>query len=425
MSKRPRQFAPLQRQKLPAVATAPSWGSALDGSNSEMEGIPERMPVTQLVAATGGGAIPPNGGGSNSARTSEGPIQRQEDGCRVPNPNAANITGINSIPDYTGDLPSPLQVMNYIPHDFGSAFYVPDDEIRGWVQDASSHQNLPPELLPLIMQQENNPNASFGRQVLQHGERQLTTAMTNVDEMTGGGFGNMLSGLNDLTEEYVGGPLAKLTGFMERGVGSSTGFVNMSRGALQSGDAYSEDVLGRDTIPPEVAERMGGLVNADTGVSGNDWRSDLYYTAAHLRELVDSEMGEEGFQGDLTVDNIRDIAASYNGTGPMAEKYGNDAANLLQNAANGEDTLYFLQQNLCEAPEGEQDGLDPIEETGDHSAGPEEVTEGEDGLNPIDSAAGAGEEVVNTNEERGGESEGLAPLEETSETEAPAPEPPP
>ena len=393
----------------------------MDGSGFETDGIQERMPVTQLVSDSSAAAPPP--GGNNLAKTNAGPIQREEPDCRVPNPDAANITGINPIPDYTGDLPSPLQVMNYMPHDLGSAFYVPDDEIRGWVQDASSHQNLPPELLPLIMQQENSPHASFGHQVLQHGERQLTTAMTNVDEWTDGGFGNMLNGINEWTEENIGGFPARATGALARGVGSSTGFVNMSRGALQSGDAYSEEVLGRDTIPPEVAERMGGLLNADTGVSGNDWRSDLYYTAAHLRELVDHEMGEEGFQGDLTIDNIRDIAASYNGTGPMAEKYGNDAANLLERAANGEDTLYFLQQNLCEAPEGEADGLDPIEETGDHSAGPEQESAGEDGFNPIDSAA-SGDEVVNTNEERGGESEGLPPLEETSaEPETPEPAP--
>ena len=60
-------------------------------------------------------------------------------------------------------------------------------------------------------------------------------------------------------------------------------------------------------------------------------------------QLVDRITGKKCYQGPLTKEQIERIAAAYNGSGPMAEKYGQDAMLVLQKAESGETPLYFYE----------------------------------------------------------------------------------
>ena len=82
----------------------------------------------------------------------------------------------------------------------------------------------------------------------------------------------------------------------------------------------------------------------DTRIPGDDWKADLYYAAAHLRQLIDRVSGAVCHDGALTLEQLRSVIAAYNGSGPLADKYANDAMKTLHDAANGNATLYFYQQ---------------------------------------------------------------------------------
>ncbi len=85
-------------------------------------------------------------------------------------------------------------------------------------------------------------------------------------------------------------------------------------------------------------------INADSGVSGYDLKSDLYYTAAHLRQLIDEVTVNKNVNENLTIEQARKVFERYNGSGPLAQKYSNDAINALQDAANGSSTLYWFEK---------------------------------------------------------------------------------
>ena len=82
----------------------------------------------------------------------------------------------------------------------------------------------------------------------------------------------------------------------------------------------------------------------DTRISGDDWKADLYYAAAHLRQLIDRVKGQEQFHGSLSLDEAELVFAAYNGSGPLARKYGKDARELLTSAMQRTKRLYFYQK---------------------------------------------------------------------------------
>jgi hypothetical protein len=231
----------------------------------------------------------------------------------------ATLPGTDAIESYTGDFPSPLQVMWYVPE--GNEVFrthIPDTEIRGWIQDAADYHGIPQEMLAVILQQENGPEATGMQKFLQFGERSLTTFSAIVDDA-----------LFDIVPDGI-----------SRG---SSGFANMSYYTLQDAATYTEEVYGRNPLSEDARYRVGGW-DQDTRIPGDDYRADLYYASAHIRQLIDRVTGEENFHGALTMEQARQVFMGYNGSGPLAEGYASDAMELLNGAMNGTETLYFYER---------------------------------------------------------------------------------
>ena len=231
----------------------------------------------------------------------------------------STLPGESAIKSYSGDFPSPLQAMNYTwgRNDI-ARFWFPDQEIRGWVKDAARYHGIPNSMLSVILQQEKSPNASTWRQFLQFGERQLTTAAAVLDEW-----------LFDIVPDVV-----------SKG---SSGFANMSYNTLKQAALYSKDNYGRQPIPEDIRYRLLGW-DSDTRIPGDDWKADLYYAAAHLRELIDRVTNKTCQSGPLSDDEIKAVFRAYNGSGPLAEKYAEDAMARLSAAKNGTGPLYFFER---------------------------------------------------------------------------------
>jgi hypothetical protein len=236
-----------------------------------------------------------------------------------PDPAApTSIAGLGTMPSYTGDLPSPLQATWYAPEaDEVFKTFIPDSEIRGWVKDAAAYNDVPQELMATVLQQENAPTASPLRQFLQFGERSLTTFSAIVDQLP----------FSPVPDALAGG---------------SSGIANMKRATLQAGASYIESTYGRPPLPDSVRYRALGW-DQDTRIPGDDLKSDLYYASGVMRQLIDREMGA-GYHGPLSLAQTERIIASYNGSGPMAQKYGHDAINAMQTAAAGGTPLYFYER---------------------------------------------------------------------------------
>ena len=117
----------------------------------------------------------------------------------------------------------------------------------------------------------------------------------------------------------------------------------MSRNALLDAVRYSKAIYGREPMPDYVKYRIAGY-NQDTRISGDDLRADLYYTSVHLRQLIDRIMKKPKYYGKLSLDNFESVCAAYNGSGPLAKKYGKDARLHLEQAAAGQKTLYFYEK---------------------------------------------------------------------------------
>lgn len=238
-------------------------------------------------------------------------------GCPCSGAERTTLSGLDKVQSYTGDLPSPLQVMNYTPtKEEGPRSFVPDKEIRQWVKQAAEYQGVPHIMLAVILQQENAPGASLFRKLGQFAERQTQTLAGVLDEA-----------LWDIVPDKV--------------AGGSSGFTNMKRSTLRGAASYSERVYGRPPIPDSIRFRMQGW-DSDSRIPGDDWRSDLFYCAAHLRELIDRVTGKVCHNGTLSRDQLEKIFAAYNG--PKGQKYGEDAITLLSNAAAGKASLYFYEK---------------------------------------------------------------------------------
>ncbi len=249
-----------------------------------------------------------------------GPILQKNAGRKCPCSGMENttITGLSPIPGYSGNLSSPFPVMWYVPgKDEPFRLSVQDKEIRQWVRQAVGYHKIPHVLLAVILQQENGPNATTTQKVLQFTERSLTTFAAILD-----------NALFDVVPDKV--------------AGGSTGFANMSRSALQSAALYSEKMYGRPPLPDSVKFRILGW-NQDTRVSGDDWKADLYYCAAHLRQLIDYVTNRICHNGTISISELEKVIAAYNGSGPLAKKYAKDAMKLLSDAASGKAALYFYE----------------------------------------------------------------------------------
>lgn len=227
------------------------------------------------------------------------------------------------VQSYSGSFPSPLPLMNYVP-ETGELLkvYYPASEIRGWVQDATEYQQIPHVMLATILQQENGPNATTYQKLGQFAERELQTGYMSADAILGDRLPDTIGRLNPGN--------------------AASGFANIKPNTLRGAANYTETTFGRPVLPPDVQWRAFGF-DADTRVPGADWKADLYYAAAHLRELIDRETGRPGAT-DLTVEEAWRVFRDYNGSGRKAEKYADDAVAKLLNAAQGTGQLYFFER---------------------------------------------------------------------------------
>jgi len=188
--------------------------------------------------------------------------------------------------------------------------------VRKWVKDACSYHKIPHILLALILQNENNPNAPEWRKAAQFAERSITTAAFVIDKLI----------------FIVPNKISK----------GSLGLANVSDKALQDGVEGSINKYGRPPIPSTILRNIFGM-NKDTRVSGDDWRNDLYYAAAHLRFLIDREL-RNCYNGTMSYSDLHKVIAAYNGSGIEAKKYADNAIANLNLAISGKGTLYFYEK---------------------------------------------------------------------------------
>ena len=124
--------------------------------------------------------------------------------------------------------------------------------------------------------------------------------------------------------------------------GGSSGIANLSRKTLRDAVDYVEREYRRPVMPAEVKVRLLGE-NVDLRIQGLDLHADLYYLAAHLRQLIDRIAGSKQYHGPLTFEQVEKIAAAYNGSGPLARKYGKDTIDRITKAVAGAEPLYFYE----------------------------------------------------------------------------------
>jgi hypothetical protein len=228
------------------------------------------------------------------------------------------IAGLGAIASYAGEFPAPLRLMWYAPetNEVLKIHFRPS-EIRGWIKAAAAYHGIPHVLLAVILQQENGPRATTTQKTLQFAERTLTTAGAILDEW-----------LWDIVPDAI--------------AGSSSGFANMSRATLRSAARHTEEKYCKNPMPADVRYRLLGW-DQDTRIPGDDWKADLYYCAAHLRQLIDRITGTICHSGAISLDQLERVIAAYNGSGPLAAKYAKGAMKLLGDAAAGSATLYFYE----------------------------------------------------------------------------------
>ncbi|MFZ7286252.1 hypothetical protein ACLSZ3_10735, partial [Avibacterium gallinarum] len=192
----------------------------------------------------------------------------------------------DKIPSYSGNFKSPIGVMWFYPStDIGIT--VDDSLVRKWVKDASLYQGIPHILLALILQNENAENSPYWRKIGQFIERTLTTVANIIDEK-----------------------IFIIPNVISKG---SSGLANMSDKALKLGVQHSIEKYARPPIPTSISKTILGI-NTDSQISGDDWRNDLYYAAAHIRYLIDKNYGD-CYSGEMTIDMLHTILRAYNGPG--------------------------------------------------------------------------------------------------------------
>ncbi len=265
----------------------------------------------------------------NEVRTGSSNLSAKS--CKCSGSEVSHILGISDIRSYTGDFPSPFQILRYVPEEkeFNKYFY-PDKEIRTWIKDAAEYHGIPHVMLAIILQQENAPSASKFRQFLQYSERTITTGMAIADKIFG-----------DLIPDKIPRWSPILSGVNI--AGGSSGFANMSRRTLESAASYIEKYYCKNPLPTDVRFRVFEI-DTDIRIPGYDWKSDLYYCAAHIRQLIDRITGNICHNSVLTLKQVEAVFAAYNGLGEAAQKYGSDALDMLCKSKSGETILYFYEK---------------------------------------------------------------------------------
>lgn len=249
---------------------------------------------------------------------------------------AEYVKKLGSTPSYSGEFPSPLPLMWYAPTEKeltnaikNRNFEIPANTIRGWVKDASTYHTVPHELLAALLQNENPIREKgvkgFLHNVAQYVERSGTTLLQIIDDKAW-----------DIIPDKIGNT---------RIASGSSGIGNLTRDNLRVAVKYTKDTYNKDIIPSNVRFRDSGF-DSDTQISGNDLKSDLYYTAAYMRRLID--IITEGKQPDegITIDQAEKVLTIYNG--PLerdeAKAYGKRAMNHIFNAQKGVSNLYFYEK---------------------------------------------------------------------------------
>ncbi len=232
---------------------------------------------------------------------------------------------IKNIPSYNGDFPAPFPLMWYAPeNDEVLKIYFSPQEIRKWVNDACIYHGIPYVILAAILQNENvpPPEGEAWKDIFQFGERSATTALAILDAT-----------LWDSIPDQI---------FGKRISSGSSGLVNLSRQTLVNAAKYTENVYGKPPLPEYVRYRLLGW-DQDTRIPGDDAKADLYYAAAHIRELIDRTIGTTCHSGTLSFEQVSNVIGAYNGSGEGAKKYAIRAMENIQKAVDGQGYLYFYQ----------------------------------------------------------------------------------
>jgi hypothetical protein len=168
-------------------------------------------------------------------------------------------------------------------------------------------------MLAVLLEQENGQNVSAFRRFAQGYERFL---------------------------QFSGAVIKGATGMPVPGAEGSTGIINMLRSTFLKTISYTKETYARPLLP---AHKQG----IDSGFAGVDIEADLYYGAAHIRQLIDRVVGSPCTKGEITLDQVRLVFTSYNGPprpdNEKAHKYGDDAMSKLLGSYNGTKTLHFYE----------------------------------------------------------------------------------
>ena len=231
----------------------------------------------------------------------------------------------NKIPSYSGEVKSPF-VLALLPKEYSIS-------IRKALKEAASYHGIPQSLLAVILQNENGQNSTWVQKTLQLGERRLTTIGAALDEVS----------------DYLAPD--KLSQ-------GSTGLANMNRAALKNTIKYYKKYYNKKVVPSNSK-----LVQE---ISGLNYYADLYYAAAHLRQLIDCIMSKQNkkdllndckyvktssekmdnscFSGVLTEEDFYAIVSAYNGFGDNAKAYADSAKKRIDSAIEGKEYLYFYEK---------------------------------------------------------------------------------
>lgn len=82
---------------------------------------------------------------------------------------------------------------------------------------------------------------------------------------------------------------------------------------------------------------------ADTQMPGDDWKTDLYYAAVHLCELIERATKTHCHTGALTPELLKKVIRFYKVPGLLATKYSSDVTALLE-ATSRRAWLYFCEK---------------------------------------------------------------------------------
>lgn len=243
--------------------------------------------------------------------------------CKCTGQEKATFIDEDKIPSYSGEIKSPLKIIWVYPND-DVGIIISDKDIRKWVKDACEYHKIPHVLLALILQNENYQNASLFTKIGQFGERSTQTLLKILDK--------------NFEIAYYVKDFPKIV----QAIKGSSGIANMSDLALKNGVQHSIENYARPPIPTSIAK--GFLdINTDTRISGDDWRSDIYYAASHIRFLIDSLFGN-CFDGELSYEMLHRVLRAYNGPAKTSIKYADDAIKNLKKSISGEGVLFFYEK---------------------------------------------------------------------------------